>query len=378
MTTQQVFTRSLEELRREILFRVEKKMHPVRNLNEEEVRTVLTQLQSLDPDEWATCWSRLAKTYEDKGKELLNTQKSEAARAFEQAYHYYHFARWPVASSVQKKAAYRSSLNAFLLSASQNSQSLERLQIPFPEGPIIGYLRLPKGERRPPVIFHWGGLDSWKEDFQYIANSYLAQGWGSLIIDIPGTGESPITARPDGEALFCAVLDYLQQRTDIDNSRIALQGSSWGGYWAVKMAHVARARIKASVNWSGPVHYFFQPEWQQSLLSAREYLFDHFEAITSLYKASTLEDSLAKAAALSLDALQLLDMPCSPLLSIHGAKDTLVSIDDAYILAKRSSPKSFWINPQGVHMGVGAGIGPDYILNQVIIPWLHTQLQITK
>ena len=35
---------------------------------------------------------------------------------------------------------------------------------PVPGRKLIGYLSIPKGATRPPVVMHWGGVDGWKED----------------------------------------------------------------------------------------------------------------------------------------------------------------------------------------------------------------------
>ena len=373
----QLYERSLPELKEEILLRLQRNQHPLRELQEADVKLVLDRLNTKDPDVWAQEWGNLARTYEEKGKYLSQNQKDkEAAAAYYQASRYYCFARWPVPYSEGKKVAYDLSLQTFLQSTSSFDPPLKRIAIPFKGKQIVGYLRLPKTRTNPPLIFHWGGIDHWKEDFQYIVETYLSAGWGSFIIDMPGTGESPIMAKEDGRELFSTVLDYLQQRGDINKDRIALQGSSWGGYWAVKMAYLEHKRIRAAVNWGGPVHHFFQPDWQKYLLQTQGYLFGQLETLRYAYKVATFEEGLVEAPKLSLQSQGILEQPSAPLLSVNGKNDTLVPIQDLYLLAEASSPKSFWINPNGMHMGHGRGISSKYILNSVIIPWLYTHLEM--
>ena len=176
----------------------------------------------------------------------------------------------------------------------------------------------------------------------------------------------------DGDRLFSKVIDYLQTRPEIDGNRIAVQGGSWGGYWAAKLAYVERRRIRAAVNHGGPIHYYFQPEWQQKALKTREYLMDLFPARAALYGVNTVEAFLSEGPKRSLQALGILGQPSVPLLSINGKNDTQVPIADIYILMESGSPKTAWINPQGGHMGRGPGAGD--ILKMVVIPWLRTYL----
>ena len=79
--------------------------------------------------------------------------------------------------------------------------------------------------------------------------------------DLPGTGESPIApATPDSDRIFSAALDYLATRQDVDASRIVVQGRSWSGYWAAKLAVTERARLRGAVMHGGPIHHYFEPD----------------------------------------------------------------------------------------------------------------------
>ncbi|MBI2369707.1 MAG: alpha/beta hydrolase, partial [Deltaproteobacteria bacterium] len=369
--------RTLEELQVEILRRAQQNRHPISEVKVEDVRLVLSRLTSKDPDLWAREWSRVAEPYEKKGDEQFRAgNRKEALEAYYQAYRYYYLGRWPLTNSVGKKQAYQGAIRTFLAAARLFDPPLERVAIPFDGKQIVGYLRLPKGVSRPPLIFHWGGIDGWKEDARANVEGYLAAGWASFVIDIPGTGESPILVTADAHRLFSAVLDYFQNRPEIDAARIAVQGSSWGGYWAAKIAHVERRRIRAAVNWGGPVHYYFQPEWQRKALGTREYLFGLFEARAALYGVNTVEEFLATGPKFSLRELGILGQPSAPLLSVNGKNDTQVPISDLYILMETGAPKAAWVNPAGGHMGRGPGGSPDYVLKQVVIPWLRTHLAV--
>jgi esterase/lipase len=371
--------RTLEELKEEILRRAQRNQHPISEVKLEDVKIFLSRLTSNDPDLWAREWSRIAEPYEKNGDELFRAgMKKEALEAYYQAYRYYYLGRWPLVNSQGKKEAYQKAIRTFMAAGRLFDPPLERVTIPSDGKQIVGYLRLPKGVAKPPMIFHWGGIDGWKEDIRDNVDGYLAAGWGSFVIDIPGTGENPILATPDADRLFSNVLDYLQTRPEIDANRIAIQGSSWGGYWAAKLAHIERRRIKAAVNWGGPIHYYFQPEWQLKALQTREYLFGLFQARSALYGVNTLEAFLDAGSKLSLQALGILGQPSAPILSVNGKNDTQVPISDLYILMETGSPKAAWVNPTGRYMGSGSGVSPDYILKMVVVPWLRTCLSASS
>ena len=77
-------------------------------------------------------------------------------------------------------------------------------------------------------------------------------------------------------------------------------GASFGGYWATKLAHVDRKRLRAVVNWGGGIHSFFQPEWQERSRNADSYLFDLIEARANLFGKKTMDELNQVMPALSL------------------------------------------------------------------------------
>ncbi len=53
---------------------------------------------------------------------------------------------------------------------------------------------------------------------------------------------------------------------------MAALGLSFGGYWAMKLAHTHREQLAAAVNWGGGIHLTFPPEWQERSRDASSYL----------------------------------------------------------------------------------------------------------
>ena len=177
---------------------------------------------------------------------------------------------------------------------------------------------------------------------------------------------------------FSKVIDYLETRPEVDKTRIAFHGVSWGAYWGAKMAVVERSRLKAVSVQSPPVDKFFTKEFlTQSLLGNREYLFDQVPALMAIFDGVNTEDELvAMFQKMSLVNQKILGRPTTPMLIIGGAKDTQVPISDIYeLLSAGDVPKEAWINPSGGHLGRQVNVWPDpLIFKQVLLPWLARHL----
>lgn len=119
----------------------------------------------------------------------------------------------------------------------------------------------PGGEDvRRPVLIAFGGLDSFKDELLFmVGNGALARGISVLLVDGPGQGgtlrRQGIPTRHDYEVPVGRCIDYLEGRDDVDAERIAVSGSSLGGYYAARAASY-EPRLAAAVShgaiWSIP------------------------------------------------------------------------------------------------------------------------------
>ena len=166
---------------------------------------------------------------------------------------------------------------------------LERIEIPFEGKKVVGYLQVPKGIKRPPVVMHWGGVDGWKEDRRTNNDVLLKNGHRLLHHRHAGRWRKSLPrTRAEGGANVFGSDGLFGLRQDIDGKRIACMGGSFGGYWAAKLAHTEPKRLRGAVNWGAGVHRTFQEEWLRpaltltasqylmgpaSLLDARSYIF---------------------------------------------------------------------------------------------------------
>jgi len=369
-------SRTIEELKAETQARADRNAYPLTGLKPAEVREALSNIRTLDRDEWAAAWSVIAERYVEKAEAAEAAgQRNEASENYLNAWRVFSFARWPTTNSPGKVKAYERSLQAFRHHARFTDPAPEVVRIPFEGKEIVGYLRLPNGTRPVPLVLSISALDSRKEDNIERSDIYVKRGIGVFALDMPGTGEAPLKIDVGSERMFSRALDYLATRPEIDAKRIGVQGGSWAGHWAAKLAIVERERLKAVVSQGGPIHFYFQPEWQTKALGTREYLFDLFPARASVYGVSTLEEFLAYGPRLSLKNEGLIAKPSAPMFLVNGDHDSQVPIADLDLMLHSGSPKEAWVNPGGGHMGRSVDWPDGRIFREVVAPWLARRLR---
>ena len=220
-------------------------MYPMIGLDPSDVEEAFTSIKTRDNDEWAAAFMHVADRYMAEGKSLEKSDPTKANADFVRAWRVYSFGRWPIPSSPKKKESYAKAIEAFLAHAKFWDPPLEVVRIPFEGSEIIGYMRLPKDAKGPvPMVIAVNGLDSRKEDLTESFGAILPYGIGFLAVDGPGTGQCPIKASPTADRLLSKVIDYLQARPEVDKSRIAFHGVSWGAYWGTKMSVVEQESVE--------------------------------------------------------------------------------------------------------------------------------------
>jgi esterase FrsA len=214
------------------------------------------------------------------------------------------------------------------------------------------------------VVVHWGGIDSFKEERR--AEAYLNAGLASLAVDMPGVGDAPLDGSPDAERLWDAIFDWIGTRPDLDADRVALHGASTGGYWAAKLAHTHKDRMRAVVDHGGPAHHAFQADWI-ARAQVGEYPFELAETLAAAFGGSSYAEWVVYAPHLSLLEQGLLDRPSAPMLLVNGVRDSVFPIQDMYLLLEHGTPKTVRFFTDETHMG-----GPQAV--EVAVAWLSERL----
>src|ERR1700751_5558164 len=373
--------RTIDEIKPEAIHRAEVGQYPLIGLDPADVKEAFESVHSSDKDEWAAAFMHVADRYFNEAKSLEQSDPTKANADYIRAWRLYSFGRWPIPASPGKQRSYEKAIEAFLDHAKFFDPPLEVVHIPFEGKEIIGYMRLPKDAKGPvPMVIAVNGLDSRKEDLTESFGAILPYGIGFLAVDGPGTGQCPIKASPTADRLLSKVIDYLQARQEVDKSRIAFHGVSWGAYWGTKMSVVEHDRLKAVSVQSPPTNLFFTRTFlTESLLGNREYLFDQVPALMAIFdNVNSVDDIAAIFEKMSLAKQGILGKPTTPMLIIAGVKGTQVPISEVYALMNAGDiPKEAWINPSGGHLGRQVKVWPDpTIFRRVLLPWLARNLDV--
>jgi alpha-beta hydrolase superfamily lysophospholipase len=145
---------------------------------------------------------------------------------------------------------------------------MERIEIPYEGGALTGWLARVDGSnrRRPLVILNNGADGMENSSYGRGAAGALARGYNCLIFNGPGQGDSlwvrKLYFRPDWEKVIAPVVDAMLRHREVDHKRIALIGSSMGGYWAPR-ALAYEHRIAAGV--ADPGAWDMSDPWMHNL-----------------------------------------------------------------------------------------------------------------
>lgn len=362
--------RTLDAVRAILLEKATLKVNPASFLPPEILSAAMAGLRSCDRDHWAETFLAASLPYEARAKDAGDAGRTDDAIAFGRiAYNLCQLGRYPAPNSPSKRKAYDQARAHHARWMPLWDGSFVRIAIPSKAGaPIPALVRKPAANGIPlPVIVTWGGIDAYKEERAALTDPYLKAGFAIVAIDMPGTGECPLVGSTNTENLWDGVFDWIGAQADFDSRRIALHGLSTGGYWATKLAHTHKDRVRAVINQGGCAHYAFQPEWIDGM-SDGEYPFELGETLASAFGLETQEEWRNFAPSLSLLDQGILDRPCAPLLLVNGTDDSIFPIDDMYLLLRHGSPKTARFYDGFGHMGPGNQTIP------MMIAWLQEKL----
>ncbi len=275
-----------------------------------------------DAESWHEEWLAVADRNQARGDEAEAAGHIHTARAcWLRAVDYYRSAEfWLAADDPRRLATFTQCEQSFQKAGRYFTPPVERVEIPYEDGAhLTGYfVRAPYDVEKQPVLVAFGGLDSFKEELLFmVGNGSLRRGISCLLVDGPGQGATlrrlGIHNRHDYEVPVGRCIDYLETRDDVDLSRIAVSGSSLGGYYAARAGsfeHRLAATISHGAIWS------IDAMWG----GAGE---DHGLAghIKWVFGTDSMAGALEKGKDFDLDGV-LGNMQC-PYLIVHGGHDVL-------------------------------------------------------
>ncbi len=365
-----------------------------------EMLATARRVQEGDFESWYNEWSHTAVHIETTADTSLREgHLISAQQAFLRASNYYRTAEFFLApEDPRRMGTYEKSRSTFWRFLELSSLRVDRVDIPYEGTTLPGYFyRVDDSQTPRRTLISLGGFDSTGEELYFFAAAAaLLRGYNVLAFDWPGQGEplrvQHLPARPDYEVPVRAAVDYLMTRAEVDRDRIALMGTSMGGYYAARAA-ASEPRVKALI-----IHGVFYDFWEMQATTkpmlARLGKWKSPRIVELILKlAAYFNPELRWAVATGMwvlgaeDPSQLLsemrryslkdttDLIKQPTLILHGEKDHFVpreQVDMLYTALK--APKTLRIFTVEEGAEEHCQMGNMTLLHQVLFDWLDTTL----
>ena len=275
-----------------------------------------------DLDSWHNEWLRIASANDRRGDaEYAAGHIRTAMNCWLRAADCYRSAEfWLDADDPRRLATFDTCEGATHKFLAQCRPVGEVVAIPYEGGATLDayFLRSPRAAGPQPVLIAFGGLDSFKDELWFmVGHGALQRGMSVLMVDGPGQGgtlrRQGIATRHDYEVPVGHCIDWLAARDDVDANRIAISGSSLGGYYAAR-AGAMEPRLAACIS-HGAV-WDIHANWKDR--DENHGLAGHMKWV---FGAESFSDLLERAKPFTLEGV-LENMRC-PYLILHGGHDVL-------------------------------------------------------
>jgi dienelactone hydrolase len=281
----------------------------------------------IDHRTWYPAWRAEAAAAEAEAERLAGEAKNvSAGDLFHRASACYHWGQYLARLGSDEKAEGRlGRVRCYRRAVELMDADIEPLSIPYADGVLPAYLhRAPEGTPGACVVMI-NGADSVKEEYHNWARQFVRRGLSVLTMDGPGQGElvGVLPMRLDAwEEPMAATIDALAESGMVDPDRIGVWGSSLGGFLALRAA-AFEPRIRAAVSSGGFYDFRDYGYWPVST---------QLNVLEDLMLPSLSDVRAYLAERCSLEGLT--ERIGCPYLVIHGARDELVSVEEATRMAE--------------------------------------------
>jgi dienelactone hydrolase len=202
-------------------------------------------IASDDDDSWYVAWVRLAEANKARGDFAATQRYIETAKSnWLRASNYYRAAEIFLPNDDERRQRVVEKMEkCSRLYLKHLRPRGEIVNISCDGGSVISgyFLRAPNALSKTPVVVCFGGVEVSKDELLHkMSRDALARGLSLLLVDLPGHGVSAWqkqeASQRDIEVPIGRCFDYLLDRTDVDESRIALFGQGFGSTYASRVA----------------------------------------------------------------------------------------------------------------------------------------------
>ena len=196
-----------------------------------------------DDNSWHREWKKIADTNNERGNDALSKRNMLTARSnWLRAVNYYQAAAFPYDQASQNHLiaieCMRECAGKYL---GHRNPAGEVVLIPWPSGyPLEGYFMPAPGVlNRAPAVICIGEPGQRKEEYLSKVARYASdRGISVLAVDLLGAGAGArfeeVVGRSDLEATIGQIMDYLVERDDVDEHRIAILADGWSSSFVAR------------------------------------------------------------------------------------------------------------------------------------------------
>lgn len=333
----------------------------IKTLNSTANHNVDLVTKEYKPGNWQYQWDEAA-------------QKAISQKDYFAAATYYTIAAYPFMNDDNlSNRSYGLALSNYKLGVENGGNYIEELKINTPKGIAYSYLHLPEKapNKRLPLLIVTNGSDQSLTTLYPVYRDYLKpRGWAMITLDLPGIGSNVHIGINTNETnlIHQNLLHHLKQEPRIDQQKIALMASSFGGNAATKTAFTNPDDIVAVVNICGAVNAPFL-KLKFALTQVPQMTGDAF-----LQRFDASKEEIIKTSdklALSTDYLGKTKTSV-PILSIGHDSDGIAPLSDMRLTTASSIGGKHIV----VDKGTDEGHCPsDEIALDIATKWLDTILQ---
>ncbi len=310
----------------------------------------------------------IARRFEKEGRTVSSRESFFIAAML------YGSAQWPIFENSQENIDLNAKkIECYLKYAQYADHEIRRVEIPFGEKSLPGYLHLPgrRSSTQLPCLLSIDGMDGFKEmQHSLYGDRFFERGIASLSIDGPGQGECTVrdihvTATNFKDA-GRAALAWMRAQPEIDPDRIAVCGVSFGSSWATQVASVDD-RIKGCA-----VAFVCHEPGGNTIFNMASPTFKLRFMYMAGYEDEDEFDKFAETLTLEGVGEQI---KC-PYLVIAGEDDQLSPIEYTYqLLDTIKAPKQLLLyqgEEHGLHTTLSSALGPHW--GVYVADWIKDRL----
>jgi hypothetical protein len=194
-------------------------------------------------DMWPVEWGKTAKKY----LEIAQAAEEEGHKhtAYEMYFYamlyYYEGQKVLFEDTDRKLELFNEMMDVYQKVIEFTPYPVEKVEIPYKDMNIPGYLHKPEGKGPFPCLLFIQGMDSSKEEWHKWGRYAVERGFALLCVDTPGHGETRILNNiyldiPNLKESASVCREYLQNREDIISDKIGILGNCLGSNYGFQSA----------------------------------------------------------------------------------------------------------------------------------------------